>query len=129
MNNNMWVRVDLVNGECYIGSIDTIYKEEEEENFMLFLEEQAYMGLRLENVHKCEENNEKLEVYPLDTKESLYKSSMLIMNIDNIMTIKFLKENSSIVKSLKRKSIKKTQTSVKKGENVLNFRLTKKEYI
>lgn len=126
--NEVWVRVDLVNGESYIGSINSMFNEEDEEEFLLFLEEQSYMGLKLENVQRCVENDSKLEIKPLDTKDSLYKSSMLIMNIDNILTIKFLKEDSDIVKSIKAK-MRKSETVVKNAKNVLNFRLTKKEYI
>ncbi len=126
--NDVWVRVDLVNGESYIGSISSLYNEEDEEEFLLFLEEQSYMGLKLENVQRCTEKGSKLEIKPLDTRESLYKSSMFIMNIDNILTIKFLKEDSDIVKSIKAKQ-KKTETVAKNSKNILNFRLTKKEYV
>ncbi len=126
--NNVWVRVDLVNGESYIGSINSLYNEEDEEEFLLFLDDQAYMGLKLENVHKCIENESELEIKPLDTKESAYKSSMIIMNIDNILTIKFLKENSKTVKNLNKKIVK-TKPDTKNSKNVLNFRLTKKEYV
>ncbi len=125
--NSVWVRIDLVNGESYIGSIDSFYREDEED-FMMFLEEQAYMGLKIDNVHRCIEKDAKLEIMPLDSEKSLYKSSMLIMNMDNILTIKFLKEDSTIVKSLSKK-IKKPTVNRKNAENVLNFRLTKKEYI
>ncbi len=126
--NDVWVRVDLVNGESYIGSINSLYNEEDEEEFLLFLEEQSYMGLKLENVQRCVEKGSSLEVFPLDTKDSLYKSSMLIMNIDNILTVKFLKEDSDIVRKLRAK-IKKSDVNIKNAKNVLNFRLTKKEYI
>ncbi len=126
--NEVWVRVDLVNGESYIGLINSLYNEEDEEEFLLFLEEQSYMGLKLENVQRCIEKGTNLEIKPLDTKDSLYKSSMLIMNIDNILTIKFLKDDSDIVRKLRAK-IKKSETSVKNAKNILNFRLTKKEYV
>ncbi len=124
--NDVWVRVDLVNGESYIGSISSLYNEEDEEEFLLFLEEQSYMGIKLENVQKCKDKENGLEIIPLDTESSPYKSSMLIMNIDNILTIKFLKENSEIVKNLKTK-IKKGEVTVKNAKNILNFRLTKIE--
>jgi hypothetical protein len=126
--NEIWIKIELVNGEHYIGSIESLYDDDSDLDLMLLLEEQAYMGIKLENVHKCIEKDSKLEIKPLDTKESVFKSSMLIMNLDNIVTIKFLKDSSSLVKSLEKKKFK-SKANIKKPENVLNFRLTKKELV
>lgn len=124
--NDVWVRVDLISGESYLGYINTFYSYDDEDDLLLFLEEQSYMGLKLENVHRCFDKDGKLEIVPLDSKDSLYKSSMLIMNIDNILTIKFLKENSEIVKALVKK-YRKSSAPSKKAENILNFRFIRKE--
>ncbi len=124
----IWVRIDMNNGESYIGSIKGPYDIDSEEDFLLFLEEQAYMGLKLDNVHRCEGSGEDMKLEPLDNEGSIYKSSMVIMNIDSIVTIKFLKEDSEIVKNLRKKREEKTP-EIKNAKNVLNFRLTKKEFV
>ncbi len=124
--NDVWVRVDLISGESYIGYINTPYSYEDEDDLLFFLEEQSYMGLKLENVHRFVDKDGKFEIVPLDTKDSLYKSSMLIMNIDNILTIKFLKEDSKIVRALMKK-YKKSYSPSKKAENILNFKFIRKE--
>ncbi len=125
----IWIKIDLSNGESYIGSVSGTYDITDEDDFMLFLEEQAYMGLKLNNVHLCQKDeNGKLKLTPLDAGDSIYKGSLIIMNIDNILTIKFLKEDSDIVKQL-RKKIQREQKPLKDAKNVLNFRLTKKEYV
>ncbi len=126
MNNLVWIRVDLINRESYIGSIDTVYGDDEED-LLAFMEEQSYFGLKLDNVHRCFEENGKLSVSPIDEKESIYKSSMLIMNIDNILTLKFIKEDSDIIKQLKVKDTTTIISSSKKPDNVLSFKLKKKE--
>ncbi len=125
----IWVRIDMSNGESYIGSIKGPYDIDSQEEFLLFLEEQAYMGLKLDNVHRCEGSDSDIKLTPLDNEESIYKSSMVIMNIDSIVTIKFLKEDSEIVKNLKKKLDKQEEEPVKNAKNVLNFRLTKKEFV
>ncbi len=128
MNNRVWIKVDLINNESYIGSVDMFYQDDESEDFMMFLEEQAFLGLKLDNVHRCFEKDGVLEVKPLDNQESFFKSSMIIMNMDNVLTIKFLKDNSSIVASLKPKEKKKRSRHII-AENVLDFKPTKKEFI
>ncbi|WP_025270757.1 hypothetical protein [Hippea sp. KM1] len=127
--SRIWVRVDMVGGECYIGSIDYYFDENEDDDLMIMLEEQAYFGLKIDHVHKCKEENGRLILEPLDKGDSIYKSSMIIMNTDNILTIKFLKDDSDVVVSLedkiKVKEIKKTKTS----KNILPFKPIKKEKV
>ncbi|AEA33061.1 hypothetical protein [Hippea maritima] len=127
MMNRLWVRVDMVGGECYIGSLDYYY--EEGDDLMMVLEDQAYLGLKIDNVHKCKEVEGKLLLEPIDAGSSIYKSSMIIMNTDNIITIKFLKEDSSIVKELEGKITKKEKRSVKASKNILQFKPVKRENV
>ena len=117
MNNKVWVKIDLINKESYIGSID-IPKLEKEDDLFDFLEEQAYMGLKLDNVHIYSEKNGSINITPLENEDSIYKSTMLILNIDNILTLKFIKEDSSILKRLK---IKKMPEKHRNRNNVLKL--------
>ncbi len=118
----IWVRIDMVNGDCYVGSIDNFY--DEDDDLFLFLEEQAYLGLKIDNVHRCHDKGGKIELEPLDTKSSHYKDSMIIMNTDNILTIKFLKEDSELVKKISVKP--KKESVIKDAKNVLRFKPKKK---
>ncbi len=122
MNDTVWIRIDLINKESYIGSID-IPKSEVGDDLFDFLEEQAYMGLKLENVHIYSEENGSIELTPLENEDSIYKSTMLILNIDNILTLKFIKENASILKRLK---IKKRCGKFRSKNNVLKLSIVKK---
>lgn len=122
MNKTVWVRIDLINKESYIGSIN-IPKLEVENDLFDFLEEEAYMGLKLDNVHICSEKNGSIDLVPLDSENSIYKSTMLVLNIDNILTLKFIKEDSSILKRLK---IKKSSEKFNSKNNVLKLSIVKK---
>lgn len=122
MNDTVWVRIDLINKESYIGSIN-MPKSEMENDLFDFLEEQAYMGLKLENVHIYSEENGSIELTPLENEDSIYKSTMLILNIDNILTLKFIKENANILKRLK---INKSSEKFKSKNNVLKLSIVKK---
>ena len=122
MNDKVWVRIDLINKESYIGSIN-IPKSEVENDLFDFLEEQAYMGLKLDNVHIYSEKNGLIDLTPLEDEDSIYKSTMLILNIDNILTLKFIKEDSSILKRLK---IKKRPEKFRSKNNVLKLKIIKK---
>ncbi len=118
----IWIRVDMVNGDSYIGSVDNFY--DDDDDLFLFMEEQAYLGLKIDNVHKCVEKDGKIKLEPLDKKDSIYKDSIIIMNTDNILTIKFLKEDSDIVKKIASKEEDLDQ--VKNAKNVLRFKPKKK---
>ena len=118
----IWVRVDMVNGDCYVGSIDNFY--DEDEDLFLFLEEQAYLGLKIDNVHRCKEIKGKIELEPLDTESSVYKDSLIIMNTDNILTVKFLKEDSDLVKKIAVRP--KSEPNIRDAKNVLRFKPRKK---
>ncbi len=118
----IWVRIDMVSGECYVGSIDNFY--DEDDDLLMFLEEQAYLGLKLDNVHKCKDTDGKMVLEPLDTDDSVYKDSLIIMNTDNILTIKFLKEDSEVVRSISVKPKKDVQ--IKDLKNVLRFKPKRK---
>jgi len=118
----IWVRVDMVNGDCYVGSIDNFY--DEDDDLFLFLEEQAYLGLKIDNVHRCKEIKGKIELEPLDTESSVYKDSLIIMNTDNILTIKFLKEDSDLVKKIVVRP--KNEPNIRDAKNVLRFKPRKK---
>ncbi|WP_035589745.1 hypothetical protein [Hippea jasoniae] len=121
----IWLRIDMVGGDCYIGSVDSIF--DENEDFMFFLEEQAYLGLKIDNVHKCIDKDGKIELEPLDNETSLYKSSMIIMNTDNILTIKFLKEDTDIVKKLNSEIESKKKPVNLQAKNILRFKPKNKE--
>ncbi len=118
----IWVRIDMSNGDSYIGSIDNFY--EDDDDLFLFLEEQAYLGLRLDNVCKCKDVNGKIELEPLDKEDSVYKNSLIIMNTDNIVTIKFLKEDSELIKNIDVSPDKGVQLNELK--NVLKFKPKRK---
>ncbi len=119
--NRIWVKVDLINGESYIGSVQTEF--DTDDDIFTLLEEQPYIGLKLSDVHAYSVENGEIKLEPLENSSSIYRGTIIIPNIDNILTIKFLKEDSSIVKSLKSKR------KVKKGKkgNVLKLNLVKKE--
>ncbi len=123
----IWVRVDMVNGESYAGYIETYY--DEEEDLLLVLEEQAYLGLKIDNVHRCKDVDGKMVVEPIDNKKSEYKDSIIIMNTDNILTIKLLKEDSDVVKKMSKNLKSETQAIPKNAKNVLKFRQIKKEKV
>ncbi len=123
----IWVRVDMVNGESYAGYIETYY--DEEEDLLLVLEEQAYLGLKIDNVHRCKDVDGKMVVEPIDNKKSEYKDSIIIMNTDNILTIKLLKEDSDVVKEMSKNLKSETQAIPKNAKNVLKFRQIKKEKV
>jgi len=123
----IWVRVDMVNGESYAGYIETYY--DEEEDLLLVLEEQAYLGLKIDNVHRCKDVDGKMVVEPIDNKKSEYKDSIIIMNTDNILTIKLLKEDSDVVREMSKNLKSETQAIPKNAKNVLKFRQIKKEKV
>ncbi|WP_022671104.1 hypothetical protein [Hippea alviniae] len=124
----IWVRVDMVDKECYAGYIETFY-ENEDDDLLLVLEEQAYLGLKIDNVHRCKDVDGKMVVEPIDNEKSEYKDSIIIMNTDNILTIKLLKEDSDVVKEMEKRLKRESQSIPKNAKNVLKFRQIKKEKI
>lgn len=118
---NLWVKVDLINGESYVGTIENINTDADD--LMTFLEEQSYFGIKLENVNVYKEQDGKVTIEPLDSKDSLFDSSMLIMSPEHIVTIKFLKNHVDVLNKFNIKPIK----SKKNKRNVVQFKLLKKE--
>lgn len=116
---DIWVKVDLINNESYIGTVENV----DSEDLISFLDEQSYFGIKLENVNVYKEIDGKAVIEPLDVKDSMFDGSMIIMNPEHIVTIKFLKNDSQILNKFNIKKLK-----IKKNKrNVIEFKLLKKE--
>ncbi|AHF98268.1 MAG: hypothetical protein ACPLW6_06500 [Desulfurella sp.] len=116
---DVWVKVDLINGESYIGTVENF----DSEDLLSFLDEQSYFGIKLENVNTYQEVDGKIIIKPLDAKDSMYDGKLIIMSPEHIVTIKFLKNESEIFDKF---NIKKIKTK-KNKRNVVPFKLLKKE--
>lgn len=116
---DVWVKVDLINGESYIGTIENI----DSDDLLSFLDEQSYWGIKLENVNVYKEVDGKVIIKPLDAKDSMFDGRLIIMSPEHILTIKFLKDDSEILSKLNIKKLK-----IKKHKrNIIPFKLLKKE--
>ncbi|MCD6223631.1 MAG: hypothetical protein J7J73_01835 [Deltaproteobacteria bacterium] len=113
----LWVKVKLINGEEYIGSINI---PDEEDELLTILEEKTYWGLKLDDTHLFKGK----EIIPLNSDKT-YTSEMLIMS-DHILTIKFLHPQSKLYKELDTKK-KKTPKKKLKKNNLIKWNILKNE--
>jgi len=117
---DVWVKVDLINGESYIGTIENV----DSDDILSFFDEQGYFGIKLENVNTYKEVDGKIIIKPLDAKDSMYDGRLIIMSPEHIITIKFLKNTDEL---FHRFNIKKIKVKKNKRNNVVPFKLLKKE--
>ncbi len=116
---DVWVKVDLINGESYIGTVENL----DSDDLLSFLDEQSYFGIKLENVNIYKEVDGKVIIQPLDAKDSMFDGRLIIMSPEHIVTIKFLKDSSELFDKFNIKKLK-----IKKNKrNVVPFKLLKKE--
>ncbi len=116
---DVWVKVDLISGESYIGTVENI----DSDDLLSFLDEQSYWGIKLENVNTYKEVDGKIIIKPLDARDSMFDGRLIIMSPEHIITIKFLKNENKILDKFNIKKLK-----IKKNKrNVVPFKLLKKE--